>query len=41
MQIEQLLCWSGMKNTEHTTSSSNEENHGFSKPVTNFNLLTV
>jgi len=26
MQIEQLLCWSGMTDTEHsTTSSSNEE----------------
>jgi len=25
MQTEQLLCWSGMTNTEHTTSGSNEE----------------
>jgi len=26
IQIEQLLCWSGMTDTEHsTTSSSNEE----------------
>jgi len=26
MQTEQLLCWSGMTNTEHsTTPSSNEE----------------
>jgi len=25
MQTEQLLRWSGMTNTEHTTSSSNEE----------------
>jgi len=26
MQTEQLLCWSGMTDTEHsTTSSSNEE----------------
>jgi len=26
MQIEQLLCWSGKTDTEHsTTSSSNEE----------------
>jgi len=26
MQIEQLLCWSGMTDTEHSTkSSSNEE----------------
>jgi len=26
MQIEQLLCWSGMTDTEHsTTSSSNVE----------------
>jgi len=27
MQTEQLLCWSGMTDTEHTTSSSNEEAH--------------
>jgi len=28
MQTEQLLCWSGMTNTEHsTTSSSNEKEH--------------
>jgi len=26
MQTEQLLCWSGMTDTEHTTSGSNEEN---------------
>jgi len=25
MQTEQLLCWSGMANTEHTTSGSNKE----------------
>jgi len=25
MQIEQLLYWSGMTGTEHTTSSLNEE----------------
>jgi len=25
MQTEQLLCWSGMTDTEHTTSGSNEE----------------
>jgi len=24
-QTEQLLCWSGMTDTEHSTSSSNEE----------------
>jgi len=29
MQTEQLLCWSGMTDTEHsTTSSSNEEGTG-------------
>jgi len=28
MQIEQLLCWSGMADTEHITiSCSNEEDH--------------
>jgi len=28
MQTEQLLCWSGMTDTEHSTiSSSNEETH--------------
>jgi len=26
MQTEQLLCWSGMTVTEHTTSGLNEEN---------------
>jgi len=26
MQTEQLLCWSGMADTEHKTSGSNEEN---------------
>jgi len=33
MQTEQLLCWSGMTDTEHSiTSSSNEEASGcFSK----------
>jgi len=25
MQTEQLLCWSDMTDTEHTTSGSNEE----------------
>jgi len=25
MQTEQLLCWSGIKDTEHTTSDSNKE----------------
>jgi len=25
MQTEQLLCWSGMRDTEHITSGSNEE----------------
>jgi len=25
VQTEQLLCWSGMADTEHTTSGSNEE----------------
>jgi len=25
LQIKQLLSWSGMTNTEHTTSDSNEE----------------
>jgi len=25
MQTEQLLCWIGMSDTEHTTSGSNEE----------------
>jgi len=25
MQTEQLLCWSGMTDTEHATSVSNEE----------------
>jgi len=25
MQIEQLLCWSGMTDTEHKTSGSNEK----------------
>jgi len=25
MQTEQLLCWSGMTDTERTTSGSNEE----------------
>jgi len=25
MQTEQLLCWSGMIDTEHTTSGSNEK----------------
>jgi len=25
MQTEQLLCWSGMTDTEHTTSGLNEE----------------
>jgi len=27
MHTEQLLCWSGMTNTEHTTSISNEEDY--------------
>jgi len=27
LQAEQLLCWSGMTDTEHTTSGSNEEEH--------------
>jgi len=26
MQTEQLFCWSGMTDTEHTTSGSNKEN---------------
>jgi len=25
LQTEQLLCWSGMTDTEHSTSGSNEE----------------
>jgi len=25
MQTEQLLCWSSMTDTEHTTSGSNED----------------
>jgi len=25
MQTEQLLCWTGMTNTQHTTSGSSEE----------------
>jgi len=25
MQAEQFLCWSGMTDTEHTTSGSNED----------------
>jgi len=29
MQTEQLLCWSGMTDTEHTTSGSNEEEEGY------------
>jgi len=28
MQAEQLLYWSGMTDTEHTTSGSNEEDRG-------------
>jgi len=27
MQTEQLLCWSGMTDTEHITSGSNDEEH--------------
>jgi len=27
MQAEQLLCWSGMTETEHATSGSNAEDH--------------
>jgi len=27
MQTEQLLCWSGMTDTEHIISDSNEEEH--------------
>jgi len=27
MQTEQLLCWSGLTDTEHTTSGSNKEEH--------------
>jgi len=27
MQTEHLLCWSGMTNTEHKTSGSNEEKY--------------
>jgi len=27
MQTEQLLCWSSMTDTEHTTPDSNEEDH--------------
>jgi len=34
MQTEQLLCWCGMTDTEHTTSGSNEA----AKPN---NILTV
>jgi len=29
MQTEQLLCWSGMTDTEHTTSDSNEEKEDY------------
>jgi len=28
LQAEQLLCWSGMTDTEHTTSGTNEEDLG-------------
>jgi len=27
MQTEQLLCWGGMTDTEHTISGSNEEDY--------------
>jgi len=30
MQTEQLLCWSGITDTEHSTSSSNEEERNIS-----------
>jgi len=34
IQAEQLLCWSGMTDTEYsTTSSSNEEDHKFKQPL--------
>jgi len=37
MQTEQLLCWSGMTDTEHTTSGSNEEeNDPFSLPQSHY-----
>jgi len=40
MQTEQLLCWSGMTDTEHTTSGSNEEADGQqSEPHQRSNLL--
>jgi len=29
MQTEQLFCWSGVTDTEHTTASSNEEDVHF------------
>jgi len=35
MQTEQLLCWIGMTDTEHSTSSSNEEEN------MKFNALNV
>jgi len=30
MQTKQLLCWSGMTDTEHTSPGSNEEEEGVS-----------
>jgi len=31
MQTEQLLCWSGMADTEHSTTSSSNEKEANSK----------
>jgi len=38
MQTEQLLFWSGVTDTEHTTSGSNEEDkmHNISVSLNNF-----
>jgi len=44
MQTEQLLCWSGMIGTEHSTTSSisNGEEHWFSSLIaTNVRLLST
>jgi len=37
MQTEQLLCWSGMTDTEHTTSGSNEEE----QTKTSINIMVI
>jgi len=33
MQAEQLLCWSGMIDTEQTTSGSNEEEYFLTEDI--------